>query len=132
MVKFTSTMQQPFILLYNVQTNWENKFLGQNVFLPGRFDGFQMGTWKNEVFYIWVIIGVVCFNRIYYIIYTSFEHLENYLEHGKDRFGLSLMCYLLFKIEKNNIGKTGGPLFLQTSDIYIYFLRFFGMATVIH
>ena len=39
--------------------------------------------------------------------------MENYLEHGKDRFGLSLMRYLLFQIEKNNTGKTGVPFFCK-------------------
>ena len=37
---------------------------------------------KWDFFNVWIVVEVVSFNRIYYI-YTSFENLENYLEHEK-------------------------------------------------
>ena len=114
MAKFTSTMQKPFIL-YRPMLKLTKKinFLDKIFFLPGRFWRFSNGDMKKWDFLnVWVIVGVISFNRIYYI-YTSFENLENYLEHGKNRIGLSLLGYLLFQIEKNNIGKTGVPFFCK-------------------
>ena len=84
MVKFTFTMQKP-ILLYRpmLKLSEKNIFLVKIFFLLGRFRRFSTGDMKKLVFLnVWIIIGVVSFNRIYYI-YTSFENLENYLEHGK-------------------------------------------------
>ena len=112
MVKFTSTMQKP-IIHYRpmLKLTEKNIFLANIFFRPGRFWMFSKREMKKwDFFNVWIVVEVVSFNRIYYI-YTSFENLENYLEHGKNRIGLSRLYYLRFQIEKNNIGKTGGPLF---------------------
>ena len=88
----------------------KKEFLAKKFYRPGLFWMFSKRERKKwDFFNVWIVVEVVSFNRIYYI-HTSFENLENYLEHGKNRIGLSLLCYLRFQIENNNIGKTGGPL----------------------
>ena len=120
MAKFTSTMQKPFIL-YRPMLKLTKKinFLAKIFFLPGRFWRFSNGDMKKWDFLnVWVIVGVISFNRIYYI-YTSFENLENYLEHAKKNdldYLLCATCY--FKSKKIILEKQVVPFFLQTSDLW--------------
>ena len=84
MVKFTSTMQKP-IIHYRpmLKLTEKNIFLSKFFFRPGRFWMFSEREMKKWYFFnVWIVVEVVSFNRIYYI-YTSFENLENYLEHRK-------------------------------------------------
>ena len=61
----------------------KNIFCAKIFFRPGRFWMFSKRDMKKwDFFNVWIVVEVVSFNRIYYI-YTSFENLENYLEHGK-------------------------------------------------
>ena len=53
-------------------------------------------------------------------MYTSFQNLENCLEHRKDYIGLAVMCFLYYQIKKNNLRFYGVLFFLQTSDIYFF------------
>ena len=84
MVKFNSTMQKP-IIHYRpmLKLTEKNIFCAKIFFRPGRFWMFSKRDMKKwDFFNVWIIVEVVSFNRIYYI-YTSFENLENYLEHEK-------------------------------------------------
>ena len=112
-------MQKP-IIHYRpmLKLTEKNIFLAKIFFRPGRFRMFSKREMKKWDFLnVWTVVEVVSFNRIYYI-YTSFENLENYLEHGKNELDYLVCTTCDFKSKKIILEKQGVLFFLQTSDIY--------------
>ena len=101
MVKFTSTMQKPIILYRPMLKLTEKKNSWPQIFFrPGRFWMFSKREMKKwDFFNVWTVVEVVSFNRIYYI-YTSFENLENYLEHEKNELDYLVCTTCDFKSKK--------------------------------
>ena len=77
----------------------ENNFLGNFFhFHLAHFSAIPLGDIKKcDFFHFWITIKVVCLIQTY-CMYTSFQNLENFLEHSEDRIGLSVMCFLYCQI----------------------------------